>query len=626
VALLRDGRSRRGARSSPERRDQIAIEKETGEAWHAGSTLIPTKRTLQMRATTRTAALAAAVLLGLQAATGRPAGATCQIPLVDEPFNGTALAAGWEVQSGKGSYALTGTALRYTIDAYGWVPGSEPLRLVRAFTGDRWTLRTHVFTDLRPAEPVNNRILHFQLRAGDRNIAHIMRQVGAYDANPNSNSLMIEIGDALRTVIFPNMPTALTPEIWLWQIERNGDSITVLANNDSDNDFEYSFGPVAVPGLASASQEIVIMGTGWWGSNDPPGTASFHDITVDTQAAPGCNAQVWRRSLAGSGRSLAVDPADNAVVLTDGSPPALTKYGPSGSIRWRRSAIGGVRAVAAGAEGITVAGNDPPRLARYDGGGRLLWKRTLGEVSAGAVVAAMVRSPDGTLVVFAVEADGEAARLIKYDGNGFRIWQRELGPYEWIPLHLYGLAVGPRGHIAPLSSYNWGYFAHAYASNGRLLWQQQVGGDEDDQVAGIVLDAAGGVAIAGGSVDWGASETLFAWVKRHGTDGTRLWQADVLRPRDSADVGAVRSVAVAIGADGRHYLVGNSRGAWAGEPMSVVGNAEQDIFVARLSPDGRRLWEKRLRRAGDQDARALRLDSRGNLLVLSQDALIKLTP
>lgn len=574
-----------------------------------------------MRVTPQKAALAVAALLGLQMAAGVPAATACQVSLVDEPFNGTSLASEWQVVPGKGSYALTGDALRYTIDAYGWVSGSEALRLVRRFDGDNWTLRTQIVANLRPAEPVNNRILHFQVRSGDRTLALVSRGVGVYDGNPNSNSLFIAIGDELQTFIFPNTPSPLPVEHWLLQITRNGDSITVLASDDGDDsDFEYSFGPRPVPGLTGASQEMVIRGTGWWGSNDPPGYADFAKITVDTATGSGCSAQLWRRVLAGPGTSLTVDPADHAVVLTAGSPPSLTKYTPSGGVRWRRAAISGAGSVVSGPEGITVAGSLPPRLARYNSAGQRLWTRTLSLVSAGGAISGMARAADGSLVVFAVEADGERARLIKYDGNGLPMWQRALGPYEWISLR--DLAVGTTGRIAALTYEDWGYEASRYSASGQRIWQRTVGVDEDDIVNGIAVDAAGGVAVAGDSLNTESPLTVVAWVKRYAAGGTHRWQATV-EPRD---VGVVQGTAVAIAADGRCHLLGTTFGALAGEPMSVAGGTDRDIFLARLSPDGRRLWQKRLVRDGDQYAVEMDRDTHGNLLLLGNNALIKLTP
>ena len=214
--------------------------------------------------------------------------------IFDDQFDDPVLPPEWTISPGKGSYSLTDNPgyLRYIIDAYGWGSGAKALSLVRPFSGDQWTLTTAITYDMRPASPTNNRNMHFSIRTpgeGWVSIAYIYRSVGVCDYNPGSNAMSLYAGSNGTSTYFPgstpgNCIYPLPIERWYFEIERDGDYIAVRASNDGDDStFEYEREYTFTPGVLGNDQEIEIHGTGWYGSNNPPGYADFDFIRVTSQ-------------------------------------------------------------------------------------------------------------------------------------------------------------------------------------------------------------------------------------------------------------------------------------------------------------------------------------------------------
>ncbi len=208
--------------------------------------------------------------------------------IFDDQFEGSTLSSDWVISTGKGSHSLTDNPgyLRYIIDAYGWPSGGDakPLQLIRPFYGDRWILKTAITYNMRPAEPTNNRTMHFFIRvpgATGATIIYIGRSVGVNDANPGSNAMSLSAGSNNEPIFFPNSPNPLPTERWYLEIERNKDYVAIRASTGGDDStFKYVREYTFPPGSFGNEQEIKIYGTGWYGSNNPPGYVDFDFIKV----------------------------------------------------------------------------------------------------------------------------------------------------------------------------------------------------------------------------------------------------------------------------------------------------------------------------------------------------------
>ncbi len=213
--------------------------------------------------------------------------------IFDDQFEDQKLGSDWVISPGKGSYSLTGNPgyLRYIIDAAhtARMAGSgqnyaKSLWLVRPFSGDLWILKTAITYNMRPGSPINNRNMHFIIRApGDNGaaLARIDRSVGVNDSNLGSNSMFLSAGSNTETIYLPNSPNPLPAERWYFEIERNKDYVAIRASTGGDDStFKYVREYTFPPGSFGNEQEIEIEGDGWNGSNYPPGYVDFDFIKV----------------------------------------------------------------------------------------------------------------------------------------------------------------------------------------------------------------------------------------------------------------------------------------------------------------------------------------------------------
>jgi len=234
--------------------------------------------------------------------------------IFEDTFGSATLAPEWLISPSTktvapygGSYSLTANPghLRYTIDAYktsrtGGYDGygvyyDKVLWLVRPFFGERWVLKVAATYNLRPGQPTNNRPTWFSVREPGEDgkiIACFLRGIGANDNNPNgTNTLDLYTGapgDSPTHVIFPPSSGPIPPDSWYFEIERNIDAISIRASNDGNNStFEYQHEYTFPAGyLVNGHQDIEFLGSGWRGSNDPPGYVDFDYIRAEVVPEP----------------------------------------------------------------------------------------------------------------------------------------------------------------------------------------------------------------------------------------------------------------------------------------------------------------------------------------------------
>jgi hypothetical protein len=334
---------------------------------------------------------------------------------------------------------------------------------------------------------------------------------------------------------------------------------------------------------------------------------------------------LWARRLGGNaeeyGRGIAVDSAGNAYVagvtrstnwLTDGMNSLgrqsgdgyVIKLSADGQILWSKCVDGGGYddlydiSVAPGGD-LLVSGTTNSSGSGYHGGG-----------------------------------DALVARLRETSTNTAKVvWQRDLGGRGLDVGH--AVRAGSDGSVyvtGYTQSSDWSsvlpgttfhgvedaFVAKLDPTGQQVAWVQFVGGSSTDRAFNVAVDKQGNVFIAGrtSSFGWtqGAHSSNYhggedAFVAKLNPTGTVAWSTCL--------GGSNRDYAVDIVVDGtgNALVVGTTTSAgWAfgGPDITLDG---EDMFVAKMSNDGRTLWSTFLGGSGSDSGYGIALDGRGDAVI-----------
>ncbi len=216
------------------------------------------------------------------------------------------------------------------------------------------------------------------------------------------------------------------------------------------------------------------------------------------------------------------------------------------------------------------------------------------------------QTPAGTLDAF----------IRKYDPSGTELWTRQFG--AWDRDIAWAVAVAPGGEayvvgqtegILPgqRSAGGLDAFVRKYDPSGAELWTRQFGGGGADVAAGVAVDDAGNVYVAGTTSSTLAEEpkSLDAFVRRYDAAGNEGWT------RQFGTAGGDNARDVTVDDANRLLVTGSTEGALPGQ----VSGKGFDAFVASFDTDGRTLWLRQFGSAGDDFGVAVAADAVGNVFV-----------
>ena len=284
-----------------------------------------------------------------------------------------------------------------------------------------------------------------------------------------------------------------------------------------------------------------------------------------------------------------------------------------GRLLWRRL-IGTIEwpenpdVIALSDGGVALVGRTDykPWLLRTDADGKTLWKRDL--AAAGIDYALrMSRLPGGdVLVVGAAPAPVRGLALRRFDARGRTVWKASVAKGAELSVSALGIAADGAYVVAGTTTPEGGSKKRVWI--GRLgkpgdRWTLILGPvvAKQDWVRDMAILGDGGVA----ALSTGDEVRSIIRVRRVGGDGRLLWD----RRYDARD--RENSRAIAALPDGGLALVGNGTGKtrWS-----------TDIWVLRTDADGTPLWSRNYRNREQDNARAVRPDGHGGIVVLGKTA------
>jgi hypothetical protein len=218
------------------------------------------------------------------------------------------------------------------------------------------------------------------------------------------------------------------------------------------------------------------------------------------------------------------------------------------------------------------------------------------------------------------------AFVAKLDASGTVLWHTYIGGSG----HDYGYDITTDGsgnvYITGETPSDWGgtpvnayvggdeAFVVKLDSNGNQLWHTYMGSSSADQGYSIISDSSGNVYVTGRSyATWGTTPVngyvggSDAFVANLDTNGNRQW--NTFMGSTSSDEG----LGITLDSSGNPCVTGESDATWGSPVNGHAGNA--DLFVAKLSSLGARIWNTFLGGSSDDGGNDITADGSGSVYV-----------
>ncbi len=302
-----------------------------------------------------------------------------------------------------------------------------------------------------------------------------------------------------------------------------------------------------------------------------------------------------------------------------------------------------------GTNQLVSAGVRDGFLAKYTPAGQLLWVRRIGGTGFDAVNALAVDAAGNAYLAGSFEgvasfgtlsltntstASFADAFVAKFDANGTNVWARRLGVAA-VGDFATALALDGAGNVfiagqSSLATFNsvtltnhGRVFLAKYDNAGNPVWARKAGGGaagQFDQATALAADSAGNVYLAGifasatatfdGGVSLANRGGYDAFLARFNATGALQWVQQAGGTQDD------RANGVAVDSAGNAYLVGEFAGTLQLPGTNLVtANADQNLFVTRITPAGTVDWARQAGGDLQDSARAVTVDRNDNVFV-----------
>ncbi|MDO8629307.1 MAG: immunoglobulin domain-containing protein, partial [Phycisphaerales bacterium] len=281
-------------------------------------------------------------------------------------------------------------------------------------------------------------------------------------------------------------------------------------------------------------------------------------------------------------------------------------------------------------------------MAKFDTAGKRVWIAPMGgseDDAAGSIALDIAGNcyVAGTFAGTAAFGAGNLTNtagvgvfLAKYTADGDLLWVKQASSAPSISNA--GLAVDAAGNLSLAGSFestaSFGdirltsqggsdsFVAH-YDSAGNLLWVRQAGGDGDDYGNSVSVDAAGNSMVTGAF----SRTAAFGQVNltSAGADDLFLAKYDragqLLWVKQAGGSGDDVGFSVAAEPAGGVYVTGNFTGAANFAGVTLTSQGSNDVFVAKFDGAGNLDWVKSAGGLGDDNGYGVALDSMGHAYV-----------
>ncbi len=225
--------------------------------------------------------------------------------------------------------------------------------------------------------------------------------------------------------------------------------------------------------------------------------------------------------------------------------------------------------------------------------------------------------PDGGMVISGSsdsfrDPAGEAW-VVRLDREGHILWQKTYGgPGDESLLDVHPTADGGFVAVGYTESFGAGgqdVWVVKLDAAGDIRWQKTYGGPRDEQAWSVDVSPEGDLLVAGGTASFGAGKTDY-WVLKLTPEGGVRWAKTYGGPEEDGGGGDYdeRVVKALVDREGRYLVASVS---------SSFGEDEEDtdLWVLRLAPDGRVLWQQAFGGVYEEEMFGFALLANGDVLL-----------
>lgn len=271
--------------------------------------------------------------------------------------------------------------------------------------------------------------------------------------------------------------------------------------------------------------------------------------------------------------------------------------------------------------GVTIIGAVYPEgkldqdfwLVKYDAQGEEIWSKTYGTVfNEIPLDFAQFNEGDYILVGKSIdEENGCQSFFVKTDGNGNEIWQHKIEGSEKNTIQNV-IAMDDRTFIVSGSKISENDIENIwlakYNEEGEMLWEKTFGDSKISSAESMKKLPNGDIVIAARIIENGILDSDL-WLFRFDGEGEKLWDKHLKSPEIN-----IWPECVCCCPDKNIVVAG-----WYGTCMNDITSEDPifdyDLFLAKISPEGKVIWTKNIDSEGSEGGNAIVVRPDGNILV-----------
>lgn len=253
-------------------------------------------------------------------------------------------------------------------------------------------------------------------------------------------------------------------------------------------------------------------------------------------------------------------------------------------------------------------------LVKFDSKGNLLWTKTFG-TDKNDYPRCLTILTDGSYVLSGNTEGGQwgtQAVIIKTDSLGNEIWQKNIGNENYISAENI-ISMDEGGFLVSGIKNNEeasnNIFLIRFNGNGEVIWEKVINKYKQACSRSLKRLPNGGIVMAGSTLMSGNINNANVLIAMYSEEGELIWEKVIETPDKN-----VWPECICCSPDSNLVVIG-----WHGTCMNDITSEnpvfDYDLFLAKISPEGKILWTKNIDSEGSEGGNAIIIRPGGEILL-----------